>query len=382
MPGDSQQPPTRARAIAVLLASAAAMLTSRDTALGQIIAIGPPSFQTASGTSLQEQILDRIASTGQYQPGDLANLARITVLQSIAMFSDLSNDLTGSPAGVRLEAEASALWQAGVSFDEVLRPSRPEPSVASRGSLYPAPETAYLEVESTLAGASVDDIIDPSAPDLTSPARTQFLYDELQTAYRQLESTLGEFPGLSNRAASRLDDIGRMMGTMSVMMSTSAESAIQPRAKRSLDLDALAIQLRMLANAIVNLNASTQEPALKRAVPTELRAQLDEVLALIEDLNGTLPLGPTTAEIVPAFHTIARRMARSEATIVRPDSPPQLQRPWRSVRTRMNVISDELGLPRVIDLAPPARPVARRAAPPRDRPGPVIYRGDPPINEQ
>ena len=78
---------------AVALALALTLGTTGACAQSPIIAVGPPSFQSEDFPSLQSDILDRIAATGQLQPNDLPNLTRLMTLESVAMLADIHADM-------------------------------------------------------------------------------------------------------------------------------------------------------------------------------------------------------------------------------------------------------------------------------------------------
>ncbi len=69
-------------------------------------------FEIAPAGSLEWEILDRLAATNQYYPRDLPRLARLTVLESIAMYQNVRADLPQTMIGTRIEGEMSVLWDA------------------------------------------------------------------------------------------------------------------------------------------------------------------------------------------------------------------------------------------------------------------------------
>ena len=65
-------------------------------------------------------MLSRLSETGQYQPGDLVRLARLTVLQSIATLVNVQTDLFDTLVGDRLDGEVTVLWNAAENFYEIV----------------------------------------------------------------------------------------------------------------------------------------------------------------------------------------------------------------------------------------------------------------------
>ena len=86
---------------------------------------------------------------------------------------------------------------------------------------------------------------------------------------------------------------------------------------------------------------------------------------------------PSTNEIEVVAACGQATDVAGEARIARLGWPSDLQRQWRAVRERLNVISDELGLPRVIDRLPAAASSQPPAAGSSPQPAARIYRGPP-----
>ena len=136
----------------------------------------PPSFQAPGQRSLQNEMFDRLTTTGQFQPDDLPRLARLVVLNSIAMLVDVRADLDQTTIGNNLGADIIDLSEAS---------------------------ELYYEIVSTTS-------LDP--PDI---ARALQLYEAVEQSYRQIDSTLGELPGLSSQAAVHLRDVSRLLDVLS-----------------------------------------------------------------------------------------------------------------------------------------------------------------------
>ena len=89
--------------------------------------------------------------TGQYQARDLPRLARLTVLETIAMYQNVRSDLRETSIGARIEGEMSTLWDAAQLF--YVSASYPPPDLAglnrSRAILADV-NAAYQQVDSSL----------------------------------------------------------------------------------------------------------------------------------------------------------------------------------------------------------------------------------------
>jgi hypothetical protein len=238
----------RASHRALLLLVALTLIASGASVSAQIIAIGPPSFQSNDFPSLETLILDRLALGQQYDRADLATLSHLTVLESIAMLADIQFDMPNSVLGTRLEGQIRQLWDAAAVFEE---------------SVSATPTSAQA-----LTGV-------------------QPLYGNMQAAYQQVESTLGGAAGLSNRAFAHLEDIARLTAATRTLMRVleSDVLAVAPiSAQPALDVASLGRQARLLANNIValiqNVKASKHQPSAWSTVTRDLEALFDLARAL------------------------------------------------------------------------------------------------------
>ena len=336
--GDDQSTGRSRRSLFLALALAASPHATNVPA--QNIAIGPPSFQSNDFPSLETLILDRLAVGGQYNPGDIGTLAHLTVLESIAMLADIQADMPNCVTGARLEGEIRRLWDAAAVFEE------------------------------SVSAAPLD------AKTLT---RVQPLYGDLNAAYEQVESTLAGAAGVSSRAAAHLRGVTSLTAASSTLLRAiesdllaDAPSPGQPTA----DLDGVKKQARLLANQIVALVATVKATKHETSGWSAVSTDLQELFALVQSFERTLATQPTTKGIEASLHAVRRRLSRTEARIARLGWPTDLARQWRAVREQLNAVSDELRLPRVIDLAPDARPDLPPSFPgPPKKPTARIYRG-------
>ncbi|MGP0069600.1 MAG: hypothetical protein ACLQGP_39120 [Isosphaeraceae bacterium] len=283
-------------------------------------------FEIAPAGSLEWDILDRLAATRQYEPGDLPRLARLTVLESIAMYENLRSDLRETSLGARIEGEMSRLWDAAELF-----------SVSAN---YPPPDLAGLN-------------------------RTRAMLADVNVAFRQVDSSLGPISGSSPVAAIHLQDIARLLPVMNALFEAVDAEAAPPvlvPVDREAELAALRDQSRGLAEDlggyIAELNKAIPVPADRDALIADANGLLD----LLQGFDRTLVADPSNRDLVDSLRLVRRRMWSVESRIVRIDGAPALRRRWRQVRQRIDALSDRFGLPRVIALgraAGPARDVDR-----------------------
>jgi hypothetical protein len=306
----------------------------------QNIVSRPPSFQAAGEQSFENQILDRIAQTGQFQPDDLPNLARLVVLESIAMLVDVRTDLADTPFGNRLGADITDLSETSEMFYESIS----------------------------------------SPQDLADTPHSLELYESVQENFRHVELALGEFPGLSNQAADHLRHVTRLMSVVTPVMrdlQSNLPATISVPLDGSNELDSLRRQTRLLANDLVRMIISASKPSAKRAGPDSVLVVLEGLSDQVQGFERTLSLRPSIVDIEASIHALRRRFWRVETTIVERDRPADLRSAWQSLRERMNAISDDFGMPRVINLGTPPPPVAQPGSVMPKRPIARIYRGSP-----
>ena len=294
------------------------LLVSQQPVIAQDVQHRLPAFQDPASDSLQTEILNRIAVTGQYEADDLPRLARLAVLQSISMLSNVQADLRGSLIGDRLEREVTAFWDATAGFSEVV------------GS-------APLDM-TTLNSAQTESV-------------------QMAAAYRQLEATMGEFPGVSPRAASHLQDITRLLSATNSVMGAEEANLLRTmpgQVDPSLDLDLMRSQAQALANELVILIGNVRDSHRGKAATDGVLEDLNGMLAQVQEFARTISLQPSFKNLRESFRAARRRMWHVEARILQLDWPPDLRRGLRNVRDRTNAIADDFGLPRTIVLSPRA----------------------------
>jgi hypothetical protein len=277
-------------------------------------------FEIAPAGSLEWEILDRLAATRQYQPGDLPRLARLTVLETIAMYEGLRSDLRETSIGARVEGEMSQLWDAAELF--------------SISANYPPPDLAGLD-------------------------RTRAMLADVNAAFLQVDSSLGRIAASSPRAAIHLQDIARLLPVMNAVFEAMDAEAVRPAAPvdRAADLAAIQDQSRRLAEDLRGLVAALNKVVPVPAGRDALIEDLNGLLELVQGFDRTLAANPSNKDLEDSLKLVRRRMWTVESRIVRMAGIPEVRERWRPIRQRINDLADQFGLPRVVSLARGAGPV-------------------------
>jgi hypothetical protein len=277
------------------------------------------SFEINTAGSMEEQLLNWLANTQQFRPEDLPALARLTLLESIAMYQNVRADLRYTSIGARLEGEMSTLWDASQLF--------------------------YVNVSYP-------------PPDLAGLNRSRALLEDVGAAFQQVNATLGSLPGYSPNAAFHLQDLQRVFPVMTAVFNTIDAQVGPPppvpddRAERLL---ALREQARRISE---DLRGLIQAVGAARPAPADregLVADLNGLLELVEGFDKTIATAPPDQDLVAALRPLRGRVWAVEARILRISAIPELTRRWQQVRRRFDALSDAFGLPRVFSLAPAER---------------------------
>jgi hypothetical protein len=295
--------------------------------LGGWLAVGPQparaqnlengvinSFEINTAGSLEEELLNRLAATQQFQSRDLPWLARLTVLETIAMYQNVRVDLRYTSIGARLEGEMSALWDAAQLFYV--------------NASYPPPDLAGLN-------------------------RSRALLEDVNAAFQQVNATLGQFPGFAERAAFHLQDVSRLLPVMNAVFDAiDAKAGEPPPAPTGPAPELVAIRedARRLSEGLRDLIRAVDETKPAPADRPSLVADLNGLLDLVQGFDRMLSAAPLTQDLVAALRPLRSRVWSVEARIVRLTGTPELTRRWQPVRQRIDALSDDFGLPRIISL--------------------------------
>jgi hypothetical protein len=281
-------------------------------------------FEIAPAGSLEWEILDRLAATHRYDPRDLFRLARMTVLESIAMYENMRADLPETLIGARREGEMSYLWDAAELFYVSVTPS-----------------------------------------DVPSLVRSRPLLADVEAAYGRLDATLGAMPGVSPRAALHLRNVARLLPVMNNLIDAMEADQGVPVGVPAAPAQPLGNGwLREQAQGLV-ADLRGAEQALKdvKSPPAgrdALLVDLDSLVDLVQGLDRMLADGAPAADIVEALRLIRSRLWPIQARFLQLARTRGLAGRWQPIRERINGISDRFDRPRVIALRPAtaARPAA------------------------
>ena len=305
----------------ILGMTALATLTCPAAAQLQDVQHRLPAFQAPASDNLEAEMMNRLAVAGQLEPGDLSRLARLAVLNSISMLVNVRADLPGSLLGNRLEQEVTELWNSSEAF--------------------------YEDVSSLPL-------------DATSLAQAQYHLEAMAEGQRRVNTSIGGLPGISQRAANNFQAYTRLLGPIGSGVN-SLEANLAGRAgsvgPRSLDLGPLRQQAQLIANDLVTLIAKAGEVGRGRPGRDAIVADLTDLLERVQSFSRLLPIQPSLRTVQDSFRRVRRQTWQVEGRISQLDWKAGVVRPWLSVKNQVSAVSDQLGLPRVIAVEPPARPL-------------------------
>jgi len=280
-----------------------------------------PALQAPASDNLESEMMNRLRVTGQLEPGDLSRLARLAVLNSISMLVNVRADLAESLLGNRLEQEITAIWNSSEAF--------------------------YEDVSSlTLDAANL--------------AQAQYHLEEMAEGQRRVETSLGGLPGISQRAANNFQAYSRLLGPIGrgvESLEANLAGRAGPVAPRALSLEPLRQQAQLIANDLVALIARAAEVGRGRPGRDAILTELTELLERVQSFSRLLPIQPSLRAVQDSFRRTRRQMWHIDGRISHLDWKAGLLRPWLLVKNQISAVSDLLGLPRVIALDPPARPL-------------------------
>ena len=143
-------------------------------------------------------------------------------------------------------------------------------------------------------------------------------------------------------------------------MESNLIADVGPVASRPLDADTMRGEVQLVANELVGLLNDVTKSTPGGAKPdAAVVKELSELLVRVQEFARVLAFDSSPRETQASFLAARRRMWQVEARIARLAWPAGLERRWRSARGRMNAISDEFGLPRVIVSTPAVQASSR-----------------------
>lgn len=266
-------------------------------------------FQAAPAGSLEWQVIDRLAASHRYSPRDLPWLARMTVLESIAMYEAVRADLPDTLTGRRIEGEMSILW-----------------------------DSAQLLYQSTNYG------------DPVSLVRARPMLGAVEAAYLRLDSDLGAMPAVSQVAAFHLRDIARVLPVMNNLIDAmETDERLMPRpTPRQSEVEVLrGLSSRLLEELdalIAALGQARPVPKGRDSLLGDLEAMRDQARAF----DRLLAMPSTGRDLVESARVLRSLVWPLEYRLVARLRDRGLVGRWRSVRREVEAITDRLGLARVV----------------------------------
>jgi hypothetical protein len=240
------------------------------------------SYQIAPAGSLEYEILDRLAYTHRYDWRDLPRLARMTVLESIALYESMLSDLPQTMTGARIEGEMSVLWNSAEFFYVSLAPA-----------------------------------------DAPSLVRSRPLLSDVEEAYGRVDAILRSLPGISQRAALHLNDLARLLPAINALidaMEAEAVPAPAPVAPR-LDPSVVREQARLLADDLRGTAKALRDAKPGPAGREALIADLDSLIELVQGFDRVLAAGGDALE---SLRLVRSRLWPIEARYLLLAGPPDL----------------------------------------------------------
>jgi hypothetical protein len=275
----------------------------------------------APAGSLEWEILDRLAYTHRYDRQDLPRLARMTVLESIALYESMVNDFPSLMVGAGIEGEMSVLWNSAEYFYVAVTPA-----------------------------------------DVPSLVRSRPLLGDVEAAYARVDAILGGMPVLTQQVALHLRDLSRLLPAMNDLIDAMEADAAAPSsvpAPPALDLAPLREQARRLIDELRGAARVLREGRPAPPGRDALVADLDALSDLVEGFDRLLATGPSSRDAVESLRLVRSRLWPIEGRFLQVARTPELLGRWRSIRQRINAISDAFGQSRVIALRPAPRSEAR-----------------------
>jgi len=277
------------------------------------------NLEMAPAGSMEWSILDRLATMHRYDSRDLFRLARMTVLESIAMYENTRADLPLTMIGAEREGELSRLWDAAELFYVAATPSDPPSLIRSRP-----------------------------------------LLADVEEAYARLSASLASTPGVSPRASLHMQNLARILPVMNALIDAMEADqgivpvGVRPRPDPTAGVGWFREQARELVDSLRDVRSAIGPGPDRVAVLDDL----DALIAQAQGLDRMLVDGVPGADFAAALGLIRDRLWPVQARTLQLSRGPAVAGRWRAVRDRLNALSDRLGRPRVIAIRPATRPVA------------------------
>jgi hypothetical protein len=249
--------------------------------------------------------------TEQLTQADLPNLSRIVVLESIAMFSNVTSELYEIREDNRLQNLIRVLWYAADQFNAAV-------------SLYPT------LTEGVAAGR------------LTFP--------DVATAFDEIRGTLGRMPGTAPRTAVNFTNLSRVIAVIGPLLDQAPPSSNTAAAtgEPPSGLDDLRIQAQEIARELASLQDRLKKPPAPPSASREIEPQLDMLAQLIQGFGRVVRGEPGEREAAASFRPIRSRAEEVHRAISRSDLPVALKSQWRAIYNMIDDAAAGFELPRQI----------------------------------
>src|SRR5262249_29094645 len=146
--------------------------------------------------------------------------------------------------------------------------------------------------------------------------RSRALTADVTAAYQQVDATLGQFPGLSPRAALHLQELARLLPVMdSILDATEARLAatVATPVARTWDPTALREGARRLVEDLRSLVQAVNESNPAPAGRDDLIEDLNGLLDLIQGFDRMLSAEPSPSDLVESLRLVRSRTRPVEA---------------------------------------------------------------------
>jgi hypothetical protein len=228
--------------------------------------------------------------------------------------------------GARIEGEMSVLWNASEFFYVSVTPADAPSLVRSRPLLADV-QAAYDRVDTILHG----------------------------------DAYLGALPVLSQRAALHLRDLARLLPAMNGLIDAMESNFFVPAGEPAPPAPDIAGLREQTGRLIDDLRGAARSLADARPAPPgrdALVAELGDLSDLVEGFDRLIATGPSVGDAIASLRLVRSRLWPIEARYLQVATAPELAGRWRSIRQRINMISDRFDQSRVIALRPVSEPVA------------------------
>jgi hypothetical protein len=271
----------------------------------------PVSFASAQTPPTYPELFANPPQTEQLTQADLPNLSRIVVLESIAMFSNVTSELYEIREDNRLQNLIRDLWYAADQFNAAV-------------SLYPT------VAERVAAGR------------LTFP--------DLAAAFDQIRGTLGRMPGTAPRTAANFANLSRVIAVIGPLLEQAVPTSNTGTAtgEPPTGLDASRVQAQEIARELTALQDRLKKAPAPALASREIEPQLATLAQLIQGFGRVVRGEPDDREAATSFRPIRSRAEEVHRAILPSDLPVGFKNQWRGIHNMIDDAAEGFELPRQI----------------------------------